>query len=123
MRFLVQALVAVMLVSPCSAMAKSKVEVYNGNDGENVSLYGESAVISGVHNLPSQFSDPIRCWKKQDKPYDSGIDGQGFVYDAYLYDCGNNSHILIKKIVDGQYAGKGMFIIIPNLGTIIVGRK
>lgn len=120
---IVPILLTTIFIVPCIATAKSKVEVYNGVDGEKVSLYGNSAVIDGVHDLPSKFTLPVRCSKAQEKPIDSGIDGQGLVYDAYVYDCGNNNPILIKKIVDGKYSGKVAVIIIPNFRQIYLGRK
>ncbi|MFZ4259439.1 hypothetical protein [Raoultella terrigena] len=122
-KYFYKTLIVAMLIIPYVAMAKSKVEVYNGVDGEKVSLYGNSVVINGIHDLPSRFTDPIRCSKAQEKPLDSGIDGQGLVYDAYVYDCGNNNPILVKRIVDGQYAGKVIVIIIPNFRQIYLGRK
>ncbi|QHU73765.1 hypothetical protein FBF54_13560 [Klebsiella pneumoniae] len=118
-----QILIATILTLPQFAIAKSQTKLYNGANGENAKLYGNSVVISGVEDLPSKFSDPLRCTKAQEKPLDSGIDGQGLAYDAYLYDCGNNTPILVKRIVDGQYAGKVIVIIIPNFRQIYLGRK
>lgn len=119
----VQISLVAILIIPGIATAKSKAEVYSGVGGEKLTLYGNSAVVKGIQNLPSKFVDPLSCRKAQEKPLDSGIDGQGLVYDAYVYDCGNNNPILIKKIVDGQYAGKVIVIIIPNFRQIYVGRK